>query len=287
MEQNLQRPTKDLKTFFKACDEFTNGRFILADVKISKILRAVANSKEIYNLLAECLINFDFEREFSKCRVQSATGGIAFRLPAELHKLVPLVFCLLVDFDSKKLDFNYFLKTQFPLASSQQEEYQMFSDNVVTPFKKAIAELFNVTTDVDDEEELSVINTEYEELATPDGNVIISKTTTAIDEEAMEEDEVEDSDEEEQTVVAENEEELFGQIMEQVYEIDDRTLFVRNSYKRGNLRLILKAIEEACNLENLTIISALIYSLNELGRGEKSIRDNIKEINDIFYKFFN
>ena len=53
------------------------------------------------------------------------------------------------------------------------------------------------------------------------------------------------------------------------------------------MRLILRAMEEACNLKNLHIMSALVYSLNEIAKGEKSIRENVKEVNDLFYEFFN
>ena len=49
-----------LDNFLNACDEFIQGKFILADIKISKILRAISTSKEVYNLMAESLINYNF-----------------------------------------------------------------------------------------------------------------------------------------------------------------------------------------------------------------------------------
>ena len=104
MEENKKQPNNELRNFFVACDEFANGRFILADIKIAKILRAIADCTEIYNLLEECMLNFDFDRELGKCSVKGNIGeGVAFRLPSEMHKLIPLVFCLLVELDSKKL----------------------------------------------------------------------------------------------------------------------------------------------------------------------------------------
>ena len=291
MEENKKQPNNELKKFFIACDEFTNGRFILADIKIAKILRAVADCEEIYNLLEECMINFDFDREIAKCKVKGSMGEVAaFRLPSEMHKLIPLVFCLLVELDSKKIDFNYFLKTQFPLANSQNEEYESFSNAVIIPFKKAIADLFNVTTDIyKQEENIENMNPTYFEekestVELPNGNTVYVKESTVV----LDETDIKDDEEEvEEKKAPVSKDELFEDLKEQVYEIDDRTLFIKNAYKRGNLRLILRAMEEACNLKNLPIMSALVYSLNEIARGEKSIRENLREVNELFYEFFN
>ena len=115
----------ELLEFTKACDEFIEGKFILADVKIANILKKIADSTDIYNILAECMINFDFSKEFSKSRVSGSVGANTFRLPTEIHKLIPLVFCLLVEIDKKNIDFNYFLRTQFPFADTQKEEYDV------------------------------------------------------------------------------------------------------------------------------------------------------------------
>lgn len=297
MEENRKQPNNELKRFFAACDEFTNGRFILADIKVAKILRAIADCEDIYNLLQECMINFDFDREFAKCKVKGSMGEVVtFRLPSEMHKLIPLVFCLLVEIDSKKIDFNYFLKTQFPLANSQNEEYESFSNSIIVPFKNAIADLFNVTTDIYQKEETieSMNPTYFEErestVELPNGNTVYVKESTAILEEDDEDDDVDEDDEdddEEEKKTPVSKDELFEELRKEVYEIDDRTLFIKNAYKRGNLRLILRAMEEACNLKNLPIMSALVYSLNELAKGEKSIRENLREVNELFYEFFN
>lgn len=297
MEENKKQPNNELKKFFAACDEFANGRFILADIKVAKILRAIADCEDIYNLLEECMINFDFDREFAKCKVKGSMGEVAaFRLPSEMHKLIPLVFCLLVEIDSKKIDFNYFLKTQFPLANSQNEEYESFSNSIIIPFKNAIAELFNVTTDIyKQEENIENMNPTYFEqnestVELPNGNTVYVKESTVIlneDEDNEEDDEDDDDDEVEEKKVPVNKDELFDELKTLVYEIDDRTLFIKNAYKRGNMRLILRAMEEACNLKNLPIMSALVYSLNEIARGEKNIRENLREVNELFYEFFN
>ena len=52
-----------IKNFFDACNEMIQGRFILSDIKISKILKAIANSEVLYNLFAKVLTDFKFKEE--------------------------------------------------------------------------------------------------------------------------------------------------------------------------------------------------------------------------------
>ena len=64
---NIDKDT--IINFISACNELVNGKFILADIKISKILRAISESTDIYNLIAENMINYDFDKEFAKAVV--------------------------------------------------------------------------------------------------------------------------------------------------------------------------------------------------------------------------
>ena len=65
-----------------SCNELIDGKFILADSKISKILKDVTESKEVYNLLSECMANFNFEREFIRAKIKLPTKpGYFKKLP--------------------------------------------------------------------------------------------------------------------------------------------------------------------------------------------------------------
>jgi hypothetical protein len=122
-----------LKEFTAACNELIKGKFVLADIKIAKILKTIANSEDIYNLLEECMINFNYRHEIGKCFVKSGVEGKQFTLPPESFKLIPLVFCLLVSLDSKTADLNEFLNTQFPAVIGQNEKYTQFANVVINP----------------------------------------------------------------------------------------------------------------------------------------------------------
>ena len=87
--------------FINACNELIHGKFILADIKISKILKSITESTEIYNLIDEYMINYNFDLEFQKAVVKDSAGNERFVLPDENEKIIPLVFGLLVEIDSK------------------------------------------------------------------------------------------------------------------------------------------------------------------------------------------
>lgn len=246
----------ELFEFAKACDEFIDGKFILADVKIANILKKIADSTDIYNILAECMINFDFSKEFSKSRVSGSVGANTFRLPTEVHKLIPLVFCLLVEIDKKNIDFNYFLRTQFPFADTQKEEYDSFAQNVILPFKESILQLFDVNT-----KEL------YEQLNQEEKIAVVPKKIS---------DEIEEEDKDD----------FFKSMIDKSYDIKDSIKTIKNIAKRENVTTLLDGIEESCKIKNIKITNALVYALNQELKGEKYFKTLINNLNNLYFTYF-
>ena len=128
-----------IKAFEKCVNEMINGKFILADVKISNILKSIAQSKELYNFLAECLLGFDFDKEFDK----SCTNVSGFRMPDEPYKRIALVFVFLVNVDSKKIIFYDFINKYFR-TDVAGGEYAQFAKIVLTPFKNDMVAHFDL-----------------------------------------------------------------------------------------------------------------------------------------------
>ena len=64
----METQNTEIQNFVDACNELIDGKIILADVKISKILRAVADCDGIYNLVAESLINYDFQKQLESIK---------------------------------------------------------------------------------------------------------------------------------------------------------------------------------------------------------------------------
>lgn len=280
MSELTQKQTEELQDFVDACNEFINGKFILADIKISKILKSIAGSEDVYNLLAECMLNFDFETELKKCCVKNATESGSFSLPSETYKLIPIVFCLLVQIDSKRIDFNYFLKTQFPYAKGQNEEYEKFSTNVVVPFRDAIAGLFGISTEVRKQQE------EVEEPSLIDRKIREQLESSEAEVYSREPEQVEEVKEPENIAEPKTAlDVLFEEIKSQIEYMQQLAPYIRKAERRENVVILLKGMLRVCELQDLLLLSSLMIAINELCGGEKMLRDYIKNISMIYAKF--
>ncbi len=133
---------KKIREFSKFCDEMINGKFILADIKISNILKSIAQSKELYNLMAECLLNFNFDDEFEKSKLSNFSEKY-FKMPEEDYKRIALVFCFLVEVDNKKIDFYDFITNYFK-SKDVGGEYLVFAKTMLVPFKNDVLARFDV-----------------------------------------------------------------------------------------------------------------------------------------------
>ena len=61
-----------LNNFTAACEEVMNCKFIVAEIKIMKLLKCVAESLPIYNEIENALKDFNYEYEFQKCKIPNA-----------------------------------------------------------------------------------------------------------------------------------------------------------------------------------------------------------------------
>lgn len=127
-----------------SCNEMIEGKFILADYKIANILKNISSSKEVYNLIANQMNNFNFERELSKAQLRGSTKPNKFKLPDESEKTLPFIFCILVGIKNKELDFDLFLKEYYSNEKGRAEEYSSFASEIILPFRDIIAEYFQI-----------------------------------------------------------------------------------------------------------------------------------------------
>ena len=149
-----------ISQFMASCDDMIKGKFILADVKIAKILNMIAESQELYRFISECMIGYDFLREYHKAEVKNNLNGGVFSVPSEPSKLVAFVFCLLVECDAKRIDFYAFINENFN-GEDRTETYNKFANQLLVPFKQAIANRFGV--DAVAEQEVSNLTEQYRE----------------------------------------------------------------------------------------------------------------------------
>lgn len=280
--------------FVNSCNDFIDGKFILADIKISKLLKLISNSPNLYDLIAECMINYDFQKEYDSIKISE--GNSCFTLPKETHKIIPFVFCLLVEIDSKRINFNEFLKTQFPYANNQNEEYAAFSKNVIIPFRNSIANVFDIEIeqkeDVNQQDDVAkndIIDQKLQEKnklegeqnmleERPEHKTIIIQNITQV---APQDDSYLARFQEEEEVSL-----LFDRIIRLSRILDDKLAYVRNPLKKSNIGLLIDGLYEACQLKNVKIVVALVMALNTFAGGERGMREEIRELNTICYDFY-
>lgn len=259
----------EIEKFFSACDEFINGKFILADIKIAKLLRAITESPTIYNIVAENLINYDYKKESvlleEDCKAKNDGNLI---LPEDKDVVIPYVFSLLVEIDSKQINFNEYLENNFVSASSQKEEYEAFAYCIIIPFKNAIAKAVGLDIDAD-EENCKDLKEDLQENE--------PKIEHSNDQKKEEVKEIEEKDEE--TL-------LFDRLSRMASIIDDKLIFINKPIRRSNIELLVDALKEASRMQNIKIILALVMALNEFAHKERKIKRELDEINSICLEFF-
>ena len=55
----------ELDAFLKSTDELINSKYIIADIKIVGVLKAIASSQTLIALFQNCLVSSFFNREYS------------------------------------------------------------------------------------------------------------------------------------------------------------------------------------------------------------------------------
>ncbi|MBR3864815.1 MAG: hypothetical protein IKJ19_06880 [Clostridia bacterium] len=105
-----------------------NSSYILADKKITDLLKTVTTSKLFYELISYCSEGFDYESYFSSLPV-----GQAFPI-GDKKSLIAFTFSLLLAIDGKKQDLLKILTDYYP-SENFEASYKLFVDNFLIPFK--------------------------------------------------------------------------------------------------------------------------------------------------------
>lgn len=133
-----------ISAFMSSCDDLINGKFIFAGNKVANILKAISDSPELYEVIAECLKDYNYEKEFGRAKVKLPTKKGTFKMPEENTAIIPMVFCMLVEIQENKIDFKQFLADYFESDDDDVSQFENFAQTVIVPFKNAIAYLFDI-----------------------------------------------------------------------------------------------------------------------------------------------
>ena len=135
-----------LKEFIDCLDSMVDGKYILADIKIKKLMSLIVNSEELYELVSKCCEGFDFAQELSKSEVKNRFNNGVFNMPKDDKSIVAFVYNLFNDINNKKLDFFRFLNENF-YADSNAKAYEDFINIVLKPFENSIIRAFSVSSE--------------------------------------------------------------------------------------------------------------------------------------------
>ena len=244
-----------IKNFFDACNEMIQGRFILSDIKISKILKAIANSEVLYNLFAEVLSDFKFKEEFENAKTPNKVNGGYFAVPEEDEKIVALVFCILLEVDNQKMNLQNFVNDYFYSPEGYNISYSNFSLSVLVPFKNAVLNLLGCNEDG------TPINEEEEEVE-------------------PEEEETEEEPNHKQKI-------LFANLKMSLNELLSVIIKSKISYEeKEELKIIINALFEAIEMESLIIINALVIPLEHMIGKNKQVKFYYNDFKECLVQFY-
>jgi hypothetical protein len=131
-----------LKEFSEKCDILCQSKLILADKKISNILKTIAGSEDFCKLIKHCLEDFNYKIEFLKSRKPDGIkkDKYVLSLPSG-ETLIAYVFCLLCEFENKEKDLTEFLIEYYGFNELFHDGYKSFCESVIVPFKNTVLEL--------------------------------------------------------------------------------------------------------------------------------------------------
>lgn len=137
---------EELDIFVERADELIDSKYILADIKIVNLLKAIASSDTLIALFKNCLADFDYslaqKKYFVKSKYLSSDKG-EFVLPPNSRELLAFIFNVLMDIDAKRIDFSAFLNKYFYVDGSFSAGYDAFITAMIKPFKNSVKMLMD------------------------------------------------------------------------------------------------------------------------------------------------
>lgn len=133
-----EKKLQNIQEFLISVKNMLESKYILIDRRVADILRAIANTNDVYNLIAECMINFDFGYEWKK-----ATSGEFLKLPETDAKKIAFIFCMLNNIDDRKIDVTKILERYFSYDLAYSS-YDQFCRAIIVEFRRLILKLLGI-----------------------------------------------------------------------------------------------------------------------------------------------
>ncbi len=138
MEEKFEK----IRRFLDACDGLISGTYREAEVGISQVLRALAESDDLKGLFNAVTEEFDYAQSRSFYLRDLPNGKGTVYLPSGRVDALAFVFCLLAEIDSGVVGFRDFLLRYFYVDGSYTASYALFADRIIRPFRDIVREAY-------------------------------------------------------------------------------------------------------------------------------------------------
>lgn len=140
---------EELDLFLSRANELIDGKYILANIKIVNLLKAIASSNTLIALFKNCLTDFDYYKASKEYLVRSPLSDDKgeFITPKSTKDLLAFVFNFLMDVDSGKIVLGDFINKYFYEDGSMYSGYKAFINAMIIPFKKSVQLLMESVID--------------------------------------------------------------------------------------------------------------------------------------------
>lgn len=130
--------------FLKRCDELVRAGFIVADTRISDLLKAVVSSDALYAFFKDATAGYDYAAAKRRYMNYTPQGSARKQLlfPDDPAERLAFTFFLLAEIDAKSIDLSAFLQEYFYADGSLYGSFYAFCNQVIKPFRNAVKTMF-------------------------------------------------------------------------------------------------------------------------------------------------
>ncbi len=137
----------DLNEFLFSIYNLSNSDILQLADDVSHILQAIAGTDRVYDVIAECIADFNFANEWAE-----ATKNDVLVLPEDEAKRISFIFCVLSNIEDKNLDLANFLKHYFA-GNETVSPFELFCNEIIFEFRDLILKKLGIPLAEESEKE--------------------------------------------------------------------------------------------------------------------------------------
>lgn len=125
---------QSINNFKLKMEELINAKYILADNKISGVLKTISDSTLLYEIFEHVTKDFDYQTFKSVCLLENAEDGEKFSLPKREQDILAFGFLFLFEIDGGIENLFDVCNKYFPSLDGKQASYKRFTEEFLIPF---------------------------------------------------------------------------------------------------------------------------------------------------------